>query len=82
MIERIDYDERVQHFLRMHPDAGEARLFIEFLARGRMPGQAAVSTDDLGSGIATLEESGRLIWWHYEGERQEVLVIDGVEYDD
>ncbi len=81
MIERIDYDERVQHFLRMHPDAGEARLFIELLARGRTPGHAAVGTDDRGSGIAVLEESGRLIWWHYEGARREVLVIEGIEYD-
>jgi hypothetical protein len=72
--------EQVKEFLLTHPDAEDARLFIELLARGRSPGVAAIELDDAGGGIAALGASGRIIWWHYEGRHRDTLVIDGIEF--
>lgn len=80
LVERIRYADRVKEFLLTHPDAQDARLFIELLARGRAPGGAAIEIDGEGTGIAALDPFGRLIWWHYEGRDRETLVIDGIDF--
>ena len=80
MVGRIRYAERVKEFLLTHPDAEDVRLFIELLARGRTPGGAAVEIDGEGTGIAALDRSGRLIWWHYEGRDRDTLVVHGIDF--
>lgn len=77
----VRYSDEVADFLRSHPHAEDARTFIDCLARGLVPGRAATEIDDIGTGIAMLDDSRRLIWWHYEGRGREVLVIDGIDDD-
>lgn len=66
MIEDVRYDESVAHFLRMHPDADEARAVIDGLTRDKLPAVAMTDIDDLGTGYALMPETDRCIWWHYE----------------
>ena len=66
----------------MHPDAGEARLVIDSIARDKIPAKALTDLDSMGTSYFVMEESDRLIRWHYEGEQRETLVIDGIEYDE
>lgn len=81
MSRNVRYSEAVAGFLRSHPHAEEARTFIDCLARDLVSGHAATEIDGAGTGIALLEESGRLIWWHYEGPDRQLLVIDGIDDD-
>lgn len=73
----VRHSDAAKEFLRTHPHAEEARLTIEFLARGELPERTITpaSGDDTFLGLL---ESGRWIWWHYDGG---TVVIDGISDD-
>ncbi|HWL35801.1 MAG TPA: hypothetical protein VNQ77_06385 [Frankiaceae bacterium] len=78
MIDEVRYDESAAEFLRTHPRAEEARLFVEALRRGQAVPGALTDLDQYGRSLAVLPDSGHVIRWHYAGMRRNILVIDEI----